>query len=218
MRSIIIAASLCLSVSPALSGQITFGNSLQKAGWETVQFSLLSRAQVKPAGGSVSITTDGNGVLIWKPLPEGLRQADKASWSWSAKEAVPATDLTKKGADDRVVSVYFLFGSEQDVGKPATRLLRSDTTRALVYTFGGDYRRDSVVPSPHMGKRGKFIVKRGVSAANGKVMRESVALAEDYRRVFGSAPPLLLGVAVSSDSDDTGARNSVTLSGLSVSQ
>ena len=130
---------------------------------------------------------------------------------------MPATDLTRKGEDDRVLSVYFFFGAEADVGKPAKRLLRSETVRALVYVFGGNAKRGSVLASPHMGKRGKFIVKRGVTAATGEDFAEMADLARDYAKVFSAEQPLLLGVAISSDSDDTGSRNAATISGLMVS-
>jgi hypothetical protein len=218
----LVAALLGLGIgcsAPAAKAEsINFGSSLEGSGWETVQFALLSRASFQPNGASVRIRTEGNGALIWKPLPEAFSEARRAAWTWSADQAVPATDLTRKGSDDRVISVYFLFGSAADVGKSATRLLRSDTTRAVVYTFGSDVPRGTVLPSPHMGARGKFIMLRSVSAANGKAMTEKVDLAKDFQRLFSQKPDRLLGVAISSDSDDTGAINAATIGQISVSQ
>jgi hypothetical protein len=177
---------------------------------------LLSKAKIAGSDSQLRIETDGNGALAWRALPDGFRSASKASWVWSATEAVPATDLSRKGKDDRVLSVYFLYGSEQDIGKSATRLLRSATTKAIVYTFGGAYPRGSVVASPHMKGRGSFIVLRGVDAATGKGLKEQVDLKKDFVSLFGEVPPLLLGVAVSSDSDDTDARNNASVSRLSI--
>jgi hypothetical protein len=208
--------SLSLPASIANAETIGFGSSLSGSGWETVQFALISRAKFTGAGDAVKIRTEGNGALIWKPVPNELAGAQKASWSWAATKAVPATNLARKGGDDRVVSVYFLFGSEGDVGKSATRLLRSDTTRAVVYTFGSDVKRGTVVSSPHMGKRGKFIVLRSVANADGQLMAENADLAKDYERLFGETPNRLLGVAISSDSDDTGAVNEAVVQGVNV--
>jgi hypothetical protein len=202
--------------SHASAESIGFGTSLSNSGWETVQFALISRAKFNGAGDAVRIRTEGNGALIWKPVPNELAGATQASWSWAATKAVPATNLAKKGGDDRVVSVYFLFGSESDVGKSAKRLLRSETTRAVVYTFGSDVKRGSVVASPHMGKRGKFIVLRSVANADGQLMSEKADLDKDYGRLFGEKPDRLLGVAISSDSDDTGAVNEAVVQGISV--
>jgi hypothetical protein len=218
-----LAAKLCAGIlivaglmQTAAAEDVPFAPDLATAGWEMVQFGLLRRASFKPSGDGLVVRTDGNGALIWRPLDESLAQATRASWTWSADQAVPSTDLTVKGGDDRVLSVYFLFGTDADVGKSATRLLRSDTARAVVYTFGGNVKRGTVQPSPHMGRRGSFIVLRGVASANGAAMAERVNFAADYRKLFGSAPQRLLGVAISSDSDDTGAVNSARISGLMV--
>jgi Protein of unknown function (DUF3047) len=213
----LFALGIGFSTPAAKAEPVKFGSSLEGSGWETVQFALLSRASFRPNGASIQIRTEGNGALIWKPLPEALKDARRASWVWSADQAVPATDLTRKGGDDRVISVYFLFGSEADIGKSVTRLLRSDTTRAVVYTFGADVPRGTVLPSPHMGARGKFIMLRSVSAANGKALTETVDLARDFQRLFSQKPDRLLGLAISSDSDDTGAINAATVGQITVS-
>jgi hypothetical protein len=205
-----ILAALLLSFQPVRAEPVPM------SGWEIVQFQILSKAKIAGGASTLRVETDGNGALAWRALPETLRNAGTARWTWSASEGVPATDLARKGNDDRVLSVYLLFGSEADIGKSATRLLRSETTRAVVYTFGGAYARGSIVASPHMKGRGSFIVLRNADAANGQKFNEAVDIKKDFARIFGEAPPLLLGVAVSSDSDDTGARNKAVVSGLSV--
>jgi hypothetical protein len=214
MRRLLFSACFAATAFAPLAVKaepVGYGASLDAAGWETVQFRLISRAEFKPKGQSLSIRTEGNGGLIWRALPEALRETRKAQWSWSATAAVPATDLTVKGGDDRVASVYFLFGAPEDAGKSATQLLRSKTSRAVVYTFGSNVKRGSVLPSPHMGQRGKFVVLRSVADADGKPRSEKVDFGADYRRIFGDEPQTLLGIAISSDSDDTGAVNEVRI-------
>ena len=96
--------------------------------------------------------------------------------------------------------------------------IRSATTRALVYVYGGDRARGTVLPSPHMGARGRFIVLRRADAPTGQWFSESVDIQKDYESVFGAPAPALIGVALSSDSDDTGTTNRVEIGGLVLSK
>jgi hypothetical protein len=182
-----------------------------------VSFPFTKAAAFEAQGSSVlKVEADRAVGLVWRPLPEGLRRARQASWRWRADEAVRPTDLTRKGEDDRVLSVYFLFGEPGDIGKSATALLRSQTASALVYVFGSEGERGRLVESPHMQERGKFVLLRPATSPRATWLSESVDLTQDYRRAYGREPPLLIGVAVSSDSDDTGGRNRALLADLAV--
>ena len=81
-------------------------------------------------------------------------------------------------------------------------LLAASTVTCLVYVFGGNGPRSSLVPSPHMGTGGSSSSCGRPTDPNGNGCR-SVDLKADYVRAFGHAPGLLLGVAVSSDFGDT---------------
>lgn len=191
---------------------LPFGPDLKANNWSTILFTPFSRARFTPDGAtSLRIEADKAAGLIWKPVGAGLRDAEAASWRWKAEAAAPATDLTRKGGDDRVISVYFLFGADSDVGRSATAVLRSDTARALVYVFGGNTARGTVLPSPHMGERGRFIISRTATAGLGQWFSEKADIRKDFQRAFGAAAPLLIGVAISSDSDDTGSLNRAAL-------
>jgi hypothetical protein len=68
-------------------------------------------------------------------------------WSWWVDEGVPPTDLTKRGADDRVLGVYFVFGEVADPQKGPLSLLGSSSITALVYVLGGDKPRGTAQPA-----------------------------------------------------------------------
>jgi len=86
-------------------------------------------------------------------------------------------------------------------------LLASASVTTLIYVFGGDRPRGAVLPSPHMGPRGRFVVLRPADAPRRHWFDEHVDLHADYVRAFGGKAPQLLAVAISSDSDDTRGRN-----------
>ncbi|NJO34000.1 MAG: DUF3047 domain-containing protein [Rhodospirillales bacterium] len=110
--------------------------------------------------------------------------AATAQWSWKVDQGVRPTDLTKRGEDDRAIAVYFVFGEASDAAKAPTALLSTSTTRALVYVFGGNGPRAALLPSPHMGQRGKFIILRPADAPKQQWLHESVDLTADYVRAF----------------------------------
>ena len=59
-----------------------------------------------------------------------------------------------------MIARVFLPPLPSDAAKGPMALLSSSSVRTLAYVFGGDRPRGSVLPSPHMGQRGKFIILR----------------------------------------------------------
>ena len=128
---------------------------------------------------------------------------------------MPATDLRKKGGDDRNLALYAVFLPEAEAqkikGAGIRKLLASDAARVLVYVWGGNHQRNAVLSSPYLGARGKTIVLRGSGTGQ---FSESVDLAGDYARAFRGQRGALVGLAVSADSDDTDSVIDGSISGL----
>jgi len=109
------------------------------------------------------------------------------------------------------LSFYFVFLDKitaEKIGRTAgiKKLLTSKNARILIYAFGGDKPRNTVQKNPYLGNRGVTIIKR--PAAPG-AFDEKVDLAADYRSAFNAVPGVLVGVAMSSDSDIARAENLV---------
>lgn len=212
MKHFALAALVTAILAPAAHAQ---GVAFDKA-WTTQRFSLFSSNKYGFKGQSMSIASDRSVSLAYTRVAEPLWGATSAKWTWGVTQSVPATDLAKKGGDDRNASIYFVFlpeaeatalGAKADVRK----LLTSDSARVLVYSWGDNRGRGTVLASPYLGNRGKTILLR--AAGTGK-HSESVNLAADYRRAFGGAPGALVGLAVSADSDDTKSAIRASISGL----
>jgi hypothetical protein len=215
---VLLALPLALG-RPAAAEPLDFGPDLSRNGWVVVSFpSIAAAAFTAIDRGTLDVSTASSAGLLWRPVGDGLRQTRLASWRWTVIEGVPPTDLTKRGADDRALAVYFVFGAAADASKSPLALLGSPAVTTLVYVFGGDKPIGSVLPSPHMGARGKFVVLRLADARKNAWFDEAVDLAKDYARAFGTPPPLLLAVAISSDSDDTGRRNHARLRDLALNK
>ena len=201
MKTVLTTLALWLLVAPsaANSQQVMFG-----PGWKEQRFSMFSSNDFGLNGETMSVRSDETVSLMWTALPEALWDSREASWDWSVERSVPPTDLTVKGGDDRNLSLYFVFlpraAAEAARGRGVMSLLDNEDARVLMYIWGGDHARGDILPSPYLGERGRIVISRG--AGTGSAM-ESVDLAADHRRAFGSGPENLVGIAVSADSDDT---------------
>lgn len=217
LSSSMLACAALLHGAAAAAEELAFGPDLQRAGWSIVSFPGIAPASFKASGRArLEVSSDAAAGLLWRALDGASGQSRRARWRWRVDEGVPPTDLSKRGADDRALGVYFVFGTSQDAGKSATKLLAAPSVTALVYVFGGDRPRGAMVVSPHMGARGRFIVLRHADAPKAVWFSEDVDFAGDHLRAFGKPPPLLLAVAIMSDSDDTRARNRGALQTLTL--
>ncbi|MGC9417471.1 MAG: DUF3047 domain-containing protein [Rhodovulum sp.] len=200
MKQIALPFALALAAAPAPAQQIPFA-----AGWTEQRFSLLSSNDFGLNGDSLGVRSDGTVSLLWTPLPPALWSGRVAAWDWRVDRSVPATDLTRKGGDDRNLSLYFLFLPEAAAraaqGRGVKALLDHPEARVLMYVWGGAHARGDLLASPYLGARGKTLILRPAGTGSAS---ERVDLAADHRRAFGTGPARLVGVAVSADSDDTG--------------
>jgi hypothetical protein len=186
--------------------------------WTHQKFGIFGGNDWRQSGRKLSVESDGNVSLLWRPLPENVWQAKKASWRWSVGTSVPPTDLSQKGGDDRNLALYFIF-APQDLAARANdlgirKLLASPEIRVLMYVWGGRHDRNSILASPYLGARGKTIVLR--PAGNGQ-HDETIDLRSDLNRAYGSRDLRLIGLALSADSDDTESRIEAGISDLRLS-
>jgi hypothetical protein len=132
----------------------------------------------------------------------------------------PATDLTRKGQDDRAIAIYFAFARDESAARWArgasslTSAMWWSSGRALVYVYGGSGARGAMLDSPHLGASGKLVIRQPGGTYAGTWLPETVDLIADFRRAFGQDPGPLVGVAVSSDSDDTGGKTAASIADL----
>lgn len=187
-------------------------------GWTHQRFGVFGGNNWRRSGRTLSVESDGGVSLLWRPLPEKLWQATQASWSWNVGTSVPPTDLSQKGGDDRNLSLYFIF-APRDLATRAhelgiRKLLGNTEIRVLMYVWGGSYDRNTIVASPYLGARGKTIVLRPAGTGQHD---ETIDLRSDLDRAYGSRDLMLIGLALSADSDDTETRIKAGISDLRLS-
>jgi hypothetical protein len=219
---LILAAALVVATSGAHAAEtVPFGPSLERNGWRALTFRALKPVTFTAAGASqLDIVADKAASVIWREMPESAWTARGANWRWRVQSGPPATDLAAKGRDDRAIALYLVFARDEAAARAAkgatslTSAMWWSSGSALVYVYGGAGARGQVVPSPHMGASGKLIIRQPGGGQTGSWLPESADLAADFRLAFGREPGPLVGVAISSDSDDTGVRTVASIDAL----
>lgn len=113
------------------------------------------------------------------------------TWSWRIDHTLKREDIKAKSGDDFAARIYVVF--------PRTLFWRM---RAINYVWAAKMPKGSEAASPYTGNSVIVAVESGDEKA-GKWVTEERNIYEDYRRIFGEEPPLLGGIAVMTDTDDT---------------
>ncbi len=205
---------LCVITLAVLTVPAT-GNEIHFDDWTHQPFSLFSNNDFDREGARLEVVSDDAVSLIYTPLEPDFWNLRTARWSWRVEESAPATDLTRKGGDDRNLSLYAVFlppdEAERLRGKSVVSLLDEPSARVLTYIWGGAYDRAALMPSPYLGERGVAVMLRPAGAGD---HAERVDFDADVKRAFGVEGLALVGLAVSADSDDTDSRIRASISDL----
>jgi hypothetical protein len=196
-------ASICLllqtSTVAAQVGEVVFDGT-----WKEQGFPWFSANTYVQKGARLDVLSRGTVSILYKRFEEAAWPTRAARWTWGVQEGVPATDLSVKGGDDRNLALYFVFADVAVAPKLERRSLRrilsEPAVRVLVYVRGGQSPVGSVLPSPYLDSRGVTIIARPVGTGR---FNENMPLKQDLQKAFGVGEFVLVGVAVSSDSDDT---------------
>jgi len=188
------------------------------AAWEHLTFRRLTPNRFELQQSRLSVIADGSSSILYRILPEQMRLASKAAWTWQVESSVPPSDLSQIGNDDRNLGMFFVnmsAAAAESVGPNTSirRLMTNRSAQVLMYTWGGSRPVGTMVPSPHAPNRLRNLITR--PAQTGR-FSENVDLARDFPRVFGVPFERLVAVAVSSNSENTPARVVAHISDLKV--
>ena len=200
-----------MSVAYADSRNISFDRS-----WKEQGFLRLFSNDYGLRGRQLDVVSDGTVSVLWRPVDPGHGGAGQANWEWNVIEGVRPTDLTQRGGDDRNLALYFVFVDPQTAKSlnrnSARKILNSPATKTLVYVWGGNHPKGALLPSPYSaGLKTKVLQTAQIGS-----FAEAVNLDRDFAVAFGDAPKVLVGLAVTADSDDTKGRIRASIEGLSL--
>ena len=132
-------------------------------------------------------------------------------WQWKASNILKAGNVAKKEGDDYPARIYVTFQYDsQKVGLfgkakyEAAKLIygRYPPLGAINYIWESRAPVGTAVPNPFTDQVHMIVVESGSSKLNTWITEERNVY-EDYRRAFGEEPPMISGVAIMTDTDNT---------------
>lgn len=149
---------------------------------------------------------------ITRELAIDPQQYPIVSWRWKVDNILPSGDLARKSGDDAPARVYITFAYDPARAELLTRAKyraakliygRYPPRGALTYVWASNTERGARLPNPYAEEVRVFVLQSGRENL-GQWVSESRNIAQDYRAEFGEAPPMISGIAVMTDTDNTG--------------
>jgi len=133
-------------------------------------------------------------------------------WRWKVMNILKKGDVHRKEGDDYPARIYITF--EYDPSKlsffakrkyEAIRLLYGEypPLAAINYIWESKASVGTMVPNPYTDRVMMFVVESGSAKLN-QWVNEERNIYEDYKKAFKEEPPMISGVAIMTDTDNTG--------------
>lgn len=149
---------------------------------------------------------------LYRPLDLDPKIYSTLSWCWKIDRVIAKGDETKKVGDDYAARIYVTFKFDpahatfwERTKFKVIKLIYGEypPKGALNYVWAGRLPIGKSFPNPYNDRAQMIVVESGEEKV-GRWACEERNLYEDYKRLFGEAPPSLSGVAVMTDTDNTG--------------
>jgi hypothetical protein len=196
-----------------------FGFDRAEAGWAHQPLSRLKRDTVYKV-----VKVDGRTVLqgtaagsasayVMRLKPAAVVPAI-LSWRWKTDALIPGADNRDKSREDAPLRVMVGFdgdrttlsAAEQKSFRMAKNLSGREPPYALLmYIWSDQVAVETIIPSAHSSQVKMLVVASG-SGGLGSWQPVRRNIADDYRRAYGAEPGAMVGIAVMTDTDNTGKR------------
>ncbi|MBT6090297.1 MAG: DUF3047 domain-containing protein [Rhodospirillaceae bacterium] len=221
--SLIGGLGAILIAGPAVALDLNFTPDLKSAGWRMhVPRGKQAAEFLIESTGSLTVQADSQVAFLYTFVPDDPLPGHTLRWSWRVDKDFPGTNLSDQGSDDRPLAVHVYF-ADQDAGllKKMGRGMAAMfgvpvSGEAITYVWGGQRPVGTMIPNPFMddGEGVLFIRQSPGFTATGQWVDETVDLAADYRAAFGGELSAVSVIAVSADTDDTGAQSQAQIRDL----
>lgn len=188
-------------------------------GWEPFSFARFPRHTDYRLASDAGVTVlraeaEASVSALLRPVRADPRALPLLRWTWKVENLLAKSDIRRKDGDDFPARIYVLFDYDPD------RLSFADRSRillarviygaqvpaaALCYVWDNRTAPGTILPNAYTD-RVRMVVVRSGAADLGRWVAEERDLARDFRAAFGEDPPMISGIAVGADTDNTGER------------
>jgi len=133
-------------------------------------------------------------------------------WRWKVNNILKKGDVRTKEGDDYPARIYITFefdasklGFFEKVKYETVKILYGQypPLGAINYIWESRAPVGTIVPNPYTERVKMFVVESGSTKLN-QWVNEERNVYEDYKKAFGEEPPMISGVAIMTDTDNTG--------------
>jgi hypothetical protein len=152
---------------------------------------------------------------LWRRKVETtVTTATEVEFSWWVPEMIPSADLRRAETADSPVRVVFAFSGDVSRLSMRNRLQfqlaeslmgESPPYATLMYVWDNRADLEAILPSARSDRVRKVVVERGEGNLK-RWMTYRRPLMADFQRAFGEPPGRLVGIALLTDTDNTGAK------------
>lgn len=189
------------------------------AGWHLITFRGIKRhtryALVpEPEGWALRAESEAAAAGLYRPLDLDPRAYPIITWRWKVGRVLDRPDPTRKDGDDYPARVYVAFAYEPE-REGVWERTKFEFYRALYgeyppgavinYVWDSRLAKGTTLVNPYTARARMLVVESGPGEV-GRWREERRNFYEDFRRLFEREPPRLVGVALMTDTDDTGER------------
>jgi hypothetical protein len=185
-------------------------------GWKPLTFPKIKRHTVYTVESDgknsfLKAVSRNSASAVYKNLEIDLRDYPILSWRWKVESVIENGDARTKQGDDYAARIYVTFEYDPETTPFLERLkyrvvkgIYGDApANAINYIWANMLPRGEHVPNPYTEKAMMVAVESGPELT-GRWVQEERDVYEDYRLLFGAEPPMVKGIAVMTDSDNTG--------------
>jgi hypothetical protein len=185
--------------------------------WEPLHFRNIHRHtqyELVNKDGTVAIqaSADGSASGLIREIQIDPENYPVIQWHWKVMNVLEKENTSSKQGDDYPARIYIAFQRDPDrMGfweNAKHRIIklfygRYPPQAALNYIWASSAPKGLTLPNPYTDRAMMIVVESG-KAKVGRWITEERNIVEDYKEAFGESPPMVAGVAIMTDTDNTG--------------
>ncbi len=218
--STLILLSICLAKAQEIieAGKFSAaGEAKTPTGWEPLVFPKI------PQHTDYDLVKDGDTLVVkavsvaaasglTRKIAIDLHKTPILHWRWKVDNVIQKSDVTRKDGDDYAARIYITFAYEPDKVSFAKKLKYTAgkllfgselPSGAINYIWESKTSKDTIVDNAYTDFVKMIVVESGTEKV-GQWAQESRDVYQDYKKAFGEEPPMISGIAIMTDTDNTG--------------